>query len=491
MQSTEIEKWLVPPEKLVVDIDCSLREVMQKIDKEAYRMAVVIDKNKCLAGVVTDGNIRREILNGVDLDSPIKDIMIRDPIILHAPCNISENVLFFNLKQQLLQKEIQDKIRTRIKDYVYIPVIEQDSLRFIGAIRVNVIKNEINYELDLTEVKAPHLVENVCVIGGAGYIGIPLVNLLVERGYKVRVLDKFLWGKENVAKWINNKRIEVIEGDIKNSDDVIKAIRGMDAVCHLAAIVGDPSCNLDFKSTFATNYLSTVQIAEACKYFQVNRFIFASTCSVYGASLGDDLLTEESPLNPVSTYARTKLEAERILLKMADNNFAPVIFRKATVYGLAQRMRFDLAINLLTAKAFTDGEITIMGGDQWRPFIHVDDVALAYLNALETPVNIVRGQIYNVGITQENYRMSEIGEIIKEYLPETKIILDEKNIDKRNYRVRFDKIQTQLGFKTQWTVRKGIQQIISAFKKGQYKDWKDSKYNNARTFEEILQIGNE
>ncbi|MEX2757588.1 MAG: NAD-dependent epimerase/dehydratase family protein, partial [Candidatus Sigynarchaeota archaeon] len=157
----------------------------------------------------------------------------------------------------------------------------------------------------------------------------------------------------------------------------------------------------------------------------------------------------------------------------------------------AQRMRFDLAINLLKEKAFTDVEITIMGGDQWRPFIHVDDVALAYLNALETPVNIVRGQIYNVGITQENYRMSEIGEIIKEYLPETKIILDEKNIDKRNYRVRFDKIQTQLGFKTQWTVRKGIQQIISAFKKGQYKDWKDSKYNNARTFEEILQIGNE
>ncbi len=491
MEESKSKGWLVPPDRLLVDIDSSLRVVMEKIEKEAFRIAVVVGKDSKIAGVVTDGNIRRAILKGIDLDSPIRTIMVKDPIVIFTNASIPENQLFFYLKQQLYQKDIREKIIARIKDHVYIPVVDQDTMHIIGAIGVNVKENEMNYELNVLEEKNPSPVQNVCVIGGAGYVGIHLVDLLAARGYNVRVLDKFLWGKENVKKWENNKHIEVIEGDIKDSDEIIQAVKGMDAVCHLAAIVGDPSCNLDFESTLATNFLSTLQIAETCKYFQINRFIFASTCSVYGASAKDELLTEDSYLNPVSTYARTKLEAERVLLKMADNTFSPVIFRKATVFGLSDRMRYDLVINLLTAKAFTDGEITIMGGNQWRPFVHVDDVALAYLKALEAPINKVRGQIFNVGSTQENYRIAEIGSIIKQLLPKTRIIVNDNDVDLRDYKVSFNKIRDVLGYAPQWTVRKGIEQMLDALKKGQFLDWKNRKYSNVLTYKEILQSGNE
>nr|MDO8118378.1 SDR family oxidoreductase [Candidatus Sigynarchaeota archaeon] len=286
-----------------------------------------------------------------------------------------------------------------------------------------------------------------------------------------------------------NSSIELMEGDILDISTVITAMRGIDALCHLGAIVGDPACNLDFENTLATNYLSTLMIAECCKYFQINRIIFASTCSVYGASQGTELLTENSPLNPVSTYARTKLDAESMILKMMDGNFSPVIFRKATVYGLSPRMRFDLVINTMAAKAFFDGKVTVNGGDQWRPFVHVEDVARAYICALRAPLDKIRGKIFNVGSTSENYQIMDIAKIIKELLPSIEIEIKDDVVDKRNYMADCERIKRELSFQSRWVVKEGVRAMIKSFEQGKYADRDDAKYSNYLTFKGIYKNG--
>jgi len=210
----------------------------------------------------------------------------------------------------------------------------------------------------------------------------------------------------------------------------------------------------------------------------VERFIFASTCSVYGAS--DDTLDENSTLNPVSLYARSKIASERVLMQMADDRFAPVILRFSTIYGLSGRTRFDLVINLLTAKAITEGKITVFGGSQWRPFVHVDDAALAVFKSLQAPLEVVDGEIFNVGSDEQNYTINQIAEIIHKMIPNSEIINMGDDTDARNYRVSFYKIRKKLGYLPQWTVEKGVRQVEEALRSGKVKNYKDAKYSNVK-----------
>ena len=230
-------------------------------------------------------------------------------------------------------------------------------------------------------------IESVLVIGGAGYIGSALLRRLLDRGYRVRLLDLFVYGEEPIQDLMEHPRLEVLHADFRHIDRVAEAMRDMDAVIHLGAIVGDPACALDEDLTIDVNLMATRMIAEIAKGYGVNRFIFASTCSVYGAS--DELLDEYSTLNPLSLYARSKIASERVLMGMADDRFNPVILRFGTIYGFSGRTRFDLVVNLLTAKAIVEGQITVMGGDQWRPFVHVEDAALAVFKVLEAPLDSV------------------------------------------------------------------------------------------------------
>jgi nucleoside-diphosphate-sugar epimerase len=252
----------------------------------------------------------------------------------------------------------------------------------------------------------------------------------------------------------------------------------VDAVIHLGAIVGDPACALDEALTIDINVMATRMIAEVAKGSGVGRFIFASTCSVYGAS--DEKLDERSTLNPVSLYARSKIASEKVLLKMADDHFAPTILRFGTIYGLSGRTRFDLVVNLLTAKAVVDGQITLFGGEQWRPFLHVDDAALSLLQALEAHMPLVRNQIFNVGSNEQNYTIRQIGEMIHQFVPNAEIINMTSENDRRNYWVDFSKVQKTLGFAPQWTVEKGIQQVIEAMRAGKVVDYKDARYSNVK-----------
>lgn len=318
----------------------------------------------------------------------------------------------------------------------------------------------------------------VLVIGGAGYIGSALLPKLLDQGYHVRLLDLLIYGTEPIEVCLDHPNLEVMRADFRQIDRVVEAMRDVNAVIHLGGIVGDPACALDEELTVDINLMATRMIAEVAKGSNVRHFIFASTCSVYGAS--NQMLDERSELNPVSLYARSKIASEKVLFKMADERFSPVILRFGTIYGLSGRTRFDLVINLLTAKAIMDDEITLFGGDQWRPFVHVDDAARAVLSVLEAPAELVRNQIFNVGSNEQNYTIRQIGEMIHEYVPTAALISKGDDVDKRNYWVNFNKINRALGFTPLWTVQQGIEQVIDAVRSGKVVDYRDAKYSNVK-----------
>lgn len=332
----------------------------------------------------------------------------------------------------------------------------------------------------------PHYMDekSVLVIGGAGYIGSALVPKLLNDGYKVRILDVLVYGDDAIAPYLDHPRLELIQADFRHVDSVVTAVKGMSAVIHLGAIVGDPACAIDENMTIEINLMATRMIAEVCKGFGVKRFIFASTCSVYGAS--DDVLDETSSLNPVSLYARSKIACENVLHKLADDSFIPVILRFSTIFGLSGRMRFDLVVNLLSAKAMLDKQITVINGDQWRPFLHVDDAAQSVFAAMKAPINVVKNQVYNVGSDSLNYTIKQAGELINQQVPEAELLDLVSDQDRRNYRVSFDKIQSQLNYKTKWTLQQGILQVIDAVKAGQVVSYKDPKYSNASYLKEAV-----
>ncbi len=319
--------------------------------------------------------------------------------------------------------------------------------------------------------------EKILVTGGGGYIGSVLIRMLLENGYRVRVLDKFTFGIEPIAEIINHPNMEVIIGDIRKMDDLKKGVKGVDYIVHLAAIVGDPACSVQGDAAVETNFLSTIRLARLARDNEIKKFIFASTCSVYGAS-GDKMIDENSPTNPISLYAETKIDAEKELLALLDKKPSLTILRFGTAYGLSPRMRFDLVINYLTKKALQDKEIKIFGGEQWRPFVHVYDISRAIKMVLEADDNMVKGEIFNVGATKENYRMKEIGNIIKEIISDTNVEIVKQIKDKRSYHVSFKKIEDTLGFKNEKTVKDGVIEIKDAIESGIIKDPNNDKYYN-------------
>jgi nucleoside-diphosphate-sugar epimerase len=318
----------------------------------------------------------------------------------------------------------------------------------------------------------------VLLIGGAGYIGSGLLPRLLEHGYKVRLLDAFIYGDEAIADCLTHPNLEIVRADFRNVHDVVYAMRGVGSVIHLGAIVGDPACALDEELTIEVNLLATRTIAEVAKAKDVRKFIFASTCSVYGAN--DQILNEYSALNPVSLYARSKIACEHVLIKMRTEKFLPVILRFGTIYGLSGRTRFDLVVNLLTAKAVAEGRITVFGKEQWRPFLHVHDAGRAVLAALEAGHRQLSDVIFNVGSDAQNYTLGRVGEIINSMVPSADLVCTETDADRRNYRVDFSRIRKALNFTPEYTIENGIQQVLDAIYSEQVLDYRDAKYSNAK-----------
>jgi len=306
--------------------------------------------------------------------------------------------------------------------------------------------------------------QRVLVTGGAGFIGSHLTRMLLDRGYQVRVLENFTYGMAGLSAIRSHPRLEIVKGDICNLRDVSRAMRDVEGVVALAAIVGDPACNLDPEETINLNYAATKILAEAADFYRVQRLVFASSCSVYGASLKeDDLLNERSRLNPVSLYARTRVLSENIIFDRCGDT-EPVVLRLATVFGLSPRMRFDLVVNTLTARAVVDHKISIFGGRQWRPNVHCRDAARAFLTALEAPGSKVGGEIFNVGGDENNHRIAEIGDIVAGVVGDVSISLQNEIPDPRDYRVSFEKIQRILNFEPEYSVCDGVREVVSAMR---------------------------
>jgi nucleoside-diphosphate-sugar epimerase len=376
-----------------------------------------------------------------------------------------------------------------LRDYFYLPrgVLLMAWFLSIGLLITSRLwsqmwANILRAEHRLPEQKQEKSVRNILVIGGAGYIGSALLPRLLDAGYHVRLLDLLLYSTEPIQGVLSHPHLEIRQADFRQIDKVVEAMHDVDAVIHLGAIVGDPACALDEELTIEVNLMATRMIAEVAKGYGINRFIFASTCSVYGAS--DEYLDERSALKPVSLYARSKIASEQVLLNMTGTDFAPVILRFGTIYGLSGRTRFDLVVNLLTAKAVVDGEITLYGGNQWRPFLHVEDAALATMSVLEAPLSIVRKQIFNVGSDEQNYTITQVGEIIQKLVPTAKVIHLGADIDLRNYRVNFSKIYRALHFTPQWNVEKGVRQVLAALGSGKITNYHDARYSNVKFLSE-------
>jgi nucleoside-diphosphate-sugar epimerase len=328
--------------------------------------------------------------------------------------------------------------------------------------------------------------KTILIVGGAGYIGTVVVSKLLEQGRSVRLLDNLMYGDDAIRPLLVDPRLEFIKGDCRNIQDVVRSMNNVASVIHLAAIVGDPACAAEDENALQINYAATRMMLEIAKGNGIQRFIFASSCSVYGAS--EDLMDENSLTVPISLYAETKLNSERALLLSKSASFHPTVLRFATVFGLAPRPRFDLVVNLLTAKAIEDGVITIFNGDQWRPFIHVSDIAEAILLTLSAPIEAVSGEILNVGDDQLNFTLKQVSEKIRAQVPGTRVEYIE-NTDRRNYRVSFTKVHDCLGLRAKYSLEDGIAEIKRAYETGLIRNYRQPFYNNLTYLKERGIVG--
>lgn len=319
----------------------------------------------------------------------------------------------------------------------------------------------------------------VLVTGGAGYIGSVLVRRLLAAGREVRILDRMLYGARGLEGLEEEPRLTVLRRDLRDPRVHDAALAGVTQVIHLAAIVGDKACAADEERAVQTNWTATVAFAGRALSTGVKRFVFASTCSVYGEGRGE-VLTEESPVRPLSLYAETRHHAEQGLLELhGDPGFEVVLLRFGTVYGLSPRMRFDLVVNFLAQQAVRKREVSIFGGSQWRPFVHVADIARAIEMGLSGPLPAGGPPVLNVGDNLENYQLGDLKEEIEERIPGTRVRIVPEAVDARTYRVSFDRIESLWGFRASRRVGDGLAEVAEAVRSGRILDPDDPSYRNA------------
>jgi len=451
--------------EVTVSPSCTIRSLLETIQRNGLRGAIICDEDQELLGIAMDSDIRRAVLRNTDMGVSVRTIMRTAPFVIDVRMPIRDRHQLLVQSGKLLAPIVDGN--RRVVDYLEIgDVLKQ----FTSP---DSMKN--------SSIMPP---SKILVIGGAGYIGSMLVEALLNAGYPVRVLDLLLYGKHSTSHFASLQEksdFEFIRGDCRDEETVRQVLEGIDAVVHLGEIVGDPACQIDEAFTIDTNYAATHMIVESCMKLKIKRFIFFSSCSVYGHN--DQEVTEESHTNPVSLYARCKVESEKEVLSCDIDDLCPTVLRLATVHGQSYRQRFDLVVNYLTIKALAEGKIQIMGGKQWRPFVAVRDICRGTLSILQASSETVKSQIFNLGDSRENYQMVSIGELVKDVVGDVEVEVLEEQEDPRNYRVSFEKVCHSLGFSAAFTVRDSIHELALAYREdNMFRDYHSTRYHNLLAF---------
>jgi nucleoside-diphosphate-sugar epimerase len=330
----------------------------------------------------------------------------------------------------------------------------------------------------------------VLVTGHDGYIGRVMVPLLQAAGHSVVGLDSGLY--TGCALGEEPPVVPALRVDVR---DVARAdLEGFDAVIHLAALSNDPVGDLDPSATYAVNYEASVRLAALAREAGVSRFLFSSSCSLYGAASEEQLLSETASVNPVTPYGASKVLAEAGIAALATDQFSPVFLRNATAYGVSPRLRADLMVNNLVGWAFTTGQVTIMSdGTPWRPLVHVEDISRSFIALLEAPRKLIHCEAFNVGVSTENYQVRDVATMVEEIVPGSRITYAEgAGPDRRCYRVDFSKLAATLpGLRLRWTVRAGIEQLLSAYCRHHltFEEFGGSRFVRLKRIKELLVDG--
>lgn len=326
-------------------------------------------------------------------------------------------------------------------------------------------------------------IQQVLVTGGAGYVGAVLVPKLLQAGYRVKVLDLYIYGTNVLAAVKNHPNLDEIQGDIRDRALLGKVMPGCDAVIHLACISNDPSFELDPDLGRSINYDAFFDLVDVAKDSGVKRFIYASSSSVYGIKETDNV-TEDLPLLPLTDYSRYKALCEEVLLSRREPGFVTLVLRPATVCGYSPRQRLDLVVNILTTQAISNGKITVFGGQQKRPNIHIEDMTDLYLKSLQWSDEAIDGKIFNAGY--ENHTLMEIAEMIHKVVGDSVEIVSTPTNDLRSYHISSEKIKQELGFVPSHTVEEAIQDLVAAFRSDRVPDaLADSRYYNVKTMKDL------
>ena len=323
--------------------------------------------------------------------------------------------------------------------------------------------------------------KKVLVIGGAGYVGCVLVEELLAKGYSVRVLDRLFFGREPMRSFLD--RIELVVEDMREFD--ASHVRDCSAVINLGGLSNDPTAEFNPRANHEMNTEASIHVAEVARRSGIERLVFASTASIYDRGVGEEsrdvVLSEEARVDPTAAYATSKLAAEHEILRLADEGFAPVSFRQGTVFGFSPRMRYDLVVNTFVKDALSTGRMTIFyGGGMWRPLIDVKDVARAYVTALESDADRIRGQVFN--LAERNYRISELGLRVRRALEDVgvgaQLDVDYEDRLVRSYRISSDKVGRVLGFQARVSVEESVKRMVREIRKHGFTDFSHPRYYN-------------
>jgi len=326
-------------------------------------------------------------------------------------------------------------------------------------------------------------IKSVFVTGGAGYVGAVLIPRLLEHGYQVRVLDLYLYGDDVLASVAGHPALEQIKGDIRDRKLLERVVPGCDAVIHLACISNDPSFELNPELGKSINYDAFADLVAVAKDSGVQRFIYASSSSVYGVK-ADDNVTEDLPLEPLTDYSKYKALCEEVLLKVQSPDFTTVVLRPATVCGMSPRLRLDLTVNILTNYAFNNGRITVFGGEQRRPNIHIEDMAAVYLRLLEAPANVIAGRTFNAGY--QNHTVKDLAEIVRSVVGRATEIVTTPSDDNRSYHISSERIRRELGFEPAHDIEDAVRGLVDGFQAGKIPNsMTDIRYYNIKTMQAL------